>query len=94
MALNSDKISISFPAEELGLIDERVKELGLPKHGGRSRYFQMLREYDKHLKLQLHPHAKSRSWHFFPEGEDYRDLAAEASLLAAAKAEEAKKKKP
>jgi Na+-transporting NADH:ubiquinone oxidoreductase subunit NqrF len=85
MAQNSDKISVSFPIDELKAIDARVKELGLPAHGGRSQYFQMLRELDKKTKLQVYPHAKDRSWHFFPEENEALAAEQQQALYEAAK---------
>lgn len=67
MGQNTTNVSISFPVKEAEAIDERARELKLPKRGGRSKYFQMLRELDKKFPLQIYYHASDGGLHFYPE---------------------------
>lgn len=78
---------ISFPRKEWEAIDARVKELRLGKRG-RSKYFQMLREYDKHAGLQKSYHAADGDVHFFPAPESLL-YAAESPADAIQRAMEA-----
>ena len=78
---------ISFPQKEWEAIDARVKDLRLGKRG-RSKYFQMLREYDKTLNLQKHYHEADGDVHFLPPPEAHA-YAAESPADAIQKAMEA-----
>lgn len=82
----SATITVSFSPEEVKEIDARVAELKLGERG-RSKYFQMLREYDRVLQLRKHYHEADGDVHFFPEGSEY-PMAAEVDEAATRRLED------
>lgn len=71
---------ISFTHEMWARIDARCRELKC----GRSKYFQMLADWDLHFRPEIHAHRSDGQWHFFPEA--FPPKAAESAAAHGAKA--------
>jgi len=92
MAQNTEVKSLSLPHEDWTFADQRAKDLGLPARSGRSDYFRMLVDLDRHTLFKKYPHLEDSSFRFYPETMSI--AAEEQALYEAEKKGRARKQKP